>query len=277
MATARDALEEALAECGGVRARIGRGGRQVRSARELKAVRGLAARWFEAHRRQITAAVSDAALAPVDARYQRLIEMTGRAASRSGYGTELRALHGGLIALQAADAVALSATAGPGGAEPAPDFALLVGDAAMAGILERRWRECSVCLAAGAPLAAAVMMGGLLEGMLLAKINVLPDKSAVFTASSAPKDRQFRTRSLDQWRLKDLLTVARELGWISSAAHQVGQAVRDYRNLIHPEREYRARDPLRFQDAKLMWEVCQHILRELLVPPVAGRSRRSNA
>ena len=35
----------------------------------------------------------------------------------------------------------------------------------MRGILGRRWEECRKCIAADAPLAAVVMMGGLLEAL----------------------------------------------------------------------------------------------------------------
>src|SRR5579875_2125580 len=55
-------------------------------------------------------------------------------------------------------------------------------------ILAKRWRESSVRVKSDAPLAATVMMGRLLEGLLLAKINQLASKSSVFNAAAIPKD-----------------------------------------------------------------------------------------
>ncbi len=197
--------------------------------------------------------------------------MTGRSTLRSAYRTALKDLRRELTRLQAKEAVALSAATAPRQTSAAPDFAALAPDPVMAAILERRWRECWVCLSGGAPTAAAVMMGGLLEGTLLARIALLGDKTPVFTANAAPRDKANRkARPLSQWRLKDLLAVARELGWITGAMHQLGGVVRDYRNFIHPEREYVTREALRLQDAEAMWDVCQHVLRELLAPARGG-------
>jgi hypothetical protein len=76
----------------------------------------------------------------------------------------------------------------------------------MQGILSKRWQECVICVKAGAPLAATVMMGGILEGLLLAKINQLADKSPVFTAIAAPKDKKIgKTLPLKEWGLKNFI------------------------------------------------------------------------
>jgi hypothetical protein len=52
----------------------------------------------------------------------------------------------------------------------------------MQEILARRWSEVHACIGANANLAATVMMGGLLETLLLARINVVVNKAAIFTA-----------------------------------------------------------------------------------------------
>lgn len=66
----------------------------------------------------------------------------------------------------------------------------------MQAILQRRWTECVICIAHGAPLAATVMIGGLLEGLLLARINRENNKAPIFTAAAAPKDKQNKTLPL---------------------------------------------------------------------------------
>lgn len=239
----------------------------MRSAEVMRAVREAAAEWFDAYRPGLTPAVSDAALKLLDLDYQCLIELTARASARSAYRDLLARLRTKLVQLQATEALPL---AGARGGEP-PDFTALV-DLKMAAVLRRRWLEILHCLAADAPLAAVVMMGGTLEGVLLATINGLKDKSAAFTAKSAPKGKDKRTLPLSQWRLKDFLDVAHELRMISGAASKIGHVVRDYRNLIHPEREYAAGESVTAWDANAMWEICQHILRELLAPARGGDS-----
>ena len=69
-----------------------------------------------------------------------------------------------------------------------PDFSPLA-NTDMQAVLVGRWTECIQCVGASAPMAATVMMGGLLETLLLARINVETNKAPIFTASSAPRDR----------------------------------------------------------------------------------------
>ena len=134
----------------------------------------------------------------------------------------------------------------------------------MKAILERRWVECTKCIGAGAPLAATVMMGGLLEGLLLARVNREPKKTQIFTASAAPKDKQGQTRTLNYWTLQHYLAVAHELGWISQAVKGIGEVLRDYRNYIHPEKEFSEKVSVSNGDAALFWEISKNIARELL-------------
>jgi len=62
----------------------------------------------------------------------------------------------------------------------------------MLAILTRRWAETLSCMRVDAHLAATVMMGGLLEAILLARVNRLTDLKPVFTARAAPKDKSGR-------------------------------------------------------------------------------------
>jgi len=82
------------------------------------------------------------------------------------------------------------------------------------------------------------MLGGLLEALFLARINRMANLSPVFTAQAAPKDKAGKAKPLKEWGLKDYLDVAKELGWIRQSAKDVGQVLRDYRNYIHPEKEF---------------------------------------
>lgn len=134
----------------------------------------------------------------------------------------------------------------------------------MKAILERRWVECTLCIGADAPLAATVMMGGLLEGLLLARVNSESNKSAIFTASSAPRDKQKKTLQLKEWTLQNYIAVAHELKWISQPLKDIGEVLRDYRNYIHPQKEFSDKVSLTTGDATLFWEISKNIARQLL-------------
>jgi len=117
----------------------------------------------------------------------------------------------------------------------------------------------------GAPLAAVVMMGVLLEGLLLAKVNQLTNKKPVFTAASAPKNSKTgNPLKLNEWGLKDYLGVARELGWISRTTRDVGEVVRDYRNYIHPQKGHSHGISILAEDARTMWEIAKNVARQIL-------------
>ena len=69
---------------------------------------------------------------------------------------------------------------------------------------------------------------------MLARVNQLKDKTPLFKAASAPKDKTGAPLKLNEWGLKNYLDVAHELAWISKTTKDVGEVVRDYRNYIHP-------------------------------------------
>jgi hypothetical protein len=126
----------------------------------------------------------------------------------------------------------------------------------MVGILRRRWSEARVCRDSGAPLAAIVMMGSLLEALLLARANRLEDKSVLFKAKSAPIDSGTKKAlKLQEWTLRHYIDVAHDLGWIARSAKDVGETLRDYRNYIHPEKELKHGVVLTVKDARMFWVV----------------------
>jgi hypothetical protein len=85
-----------------------------------------------------------------------------------------------------------------------PDFSRLEIDSRLQDILRNRWLECLKCIEANAPLAATVMMGGLLEALLLARVNHEKDRTYVFKAKAAPRDRSTgKTLELKKWGLSN--------------------------------------------------------------------------
>jgi hypothetical protein len=194
------------------------------------------------------------------------LSATDREATRSSYDALLATLKPQLAALRARFiAIPTSDPNASRESEPPPNFATVVGDPKMQAALDRRWRECQTCLSAKAPLAATVMMGGLLEALLLARINRELNKAPIFKAKCAPRDKAGgQVQPLKEWTLKHYIDVAHELGWVSQSAKDVGEVLRDYRNYVHPYKELSHGTVLTTDDAALWWEVSRSIAKQLL-------------
>ena len=154
-----------------------------------------------------------------DSSYRAIMDATGRHTTRARYSAALLSARHSLVEVRSFIASNLHA---PAPAVPShtsdapPNFSPLVSDPNMQAILQRRWAEVQRCLSSKANLAATVMMGGLLESLLLAKINGSSDKPAVFTTPAAPRDKAGKTLSLSEWKLVKMVDVAHELTWITS-------------------------------------------------------------
>jgi hypothetical protein len=107
-------------------------------------------------------------------------------------------------------------------------------------------------------------MGGLLETLLLARINIVVNKAAIFTAKSAPKDRAGKTLALSDWKLVAMVEVAHEVGWITKSVKDVGNVLREFRNYIHPHKEHTDGVRIETEDVRMFWEVCKTISRQIL-------------
>lgn len=233
---------------------------QVRGS-ERDDIRAVALEWFGVHRVKLLPVFPAADLQPVDELYQGIVEASHKAAARSSYLRKFKEIRESLVQFRSGNVVKLAAVAT---ADTPPDFSKLVSNAAMQLILERRWTECVTCISSGAPLAATVMIGGLLEGLLLARVNSEINLAPIYTANAAPKDRQNKTLPLKEWTLQDYIAVAHELKWITVAAKDVGHVLREYRNYIHPQKELSHGVALTTPDAVIFWEIGKSISRQLL-------------
>jgi hypothetical protein len=256
--------DEAIRELDRLRRAIKRGrGLQVRNLEERTQITATALAWFHGHRFQIANQMGEDGLEGVDQGYRRLIECSERAVSRSTYDGLFSAIRGQLGEIRG-DLLVPRERTQPSTTDAPPDFSGLIAAPDMQNVLERRWTECVTCISAEAPLAATVMMGGLLEGLLLAKVNTHRDQSQIFKATSAPRNKAGQTLPLRDWTLRDYLDVAHELRWISRSARDVGVVLRDYRNYVHPQKELSHGIVLSKQDAMIWWEVAKSVARELL-------------
>jgi hypothetical protein len=234
---------------------------QVRSVEERSTAKATALAWFNNHGPALATLSHLDAYEEASQIYREVLEASDRACKRSTYVALLKRLRPLLISLRSESLVTPKPTV-PSSDDP-PSFAPLASDRQMQEVLQARWKECVACLEAQAPLSATVMMGGLLETLLLARINRENDKAPVFQAKAAPRDRG-KTKQLAEWTLKNYIDVAHELGWVSVSAKDVGEVLRDYRNYIHPHKQLSHGIDLSVSDSELLWEVSKAITRQLL-------------
>jgi hypothetical protein len=268
MADALGAIEAAICEVSKARQSVMRKkSKQVSSADEIDQLKSVAFAWFQSHQPIVKTHPAKPDLSAVDLAYRTVMDSTGRHAARSTYADALRDAKRALVEARgfvaanfhAAPAVVATATN-----DAPPNFAPLAADANMQMILQRRWDEVQRCLASKSNLAATVMMGGLLESLLLARINSSPDKAAVFKAKSAPRDKAGKTLALPDWKLIHMVEVGHELTWITKSAKDVGNVLRDFRNYIHPHKEYTDGVLILDEDARMFWEVTKSVTRHVL-------------
>lgn len=101
--------------------------------------------------------------------------------------------------------------------------------------LQFRWEEAARCRTACAWLAVTVLYGSILEAVLLATLT--QHSTAALASSKRPKGGSIT--SLDSWSLEALLNVAADIGLIDPTLATYGHALRDTRNLIHPQKQMR--------------------------------------
>ncbi|GAB1340243.1 hypothetical protein ACE1SV_68330 [Streptomyces sp. E-15] len=105
-------------------------------------------------------------------------------------------------------------------------MAEIIREPRMAALLQRRLDESLTCYANGAHVAAIIMLGSLLEGVLLTVIN---ERDASLLGG---KDPNFIG-------LKVLIEICRKAGWIDVDMERYSHTLREYRNFVHPRREFR--------------------------------------
>ena len=266
MANAHDAVDAAIAEIDRLRKVLKRRqSLQVWSVEEKSLVKATALSWFNSHRKQVQTGVYSDLLDPSDTYYKTLLNAADRVGSRVKYDRLLKGIRKELVDVRGYTLTSSRNNAEQITANEPPKFDPLVADPRMREILTNRWLECCACLTAGASLAATVMMGGLLEALLLARVNKEQNKTSIFTAATAPKDKSIgKILPLKDWTLRNFIDVAHELNWISKSAKDVGEVLRDYRNYIHPYKEFSHEVRLREDDAILFWEISKGIARQVI-------------
>ncbi|MCX4964070.1 hypothetical protein OHA98_04390 [Streptomyces sp. NBC_00654] len=141
-------------------------------------------------------------------------------------------------------------------------MAEIIREPRMAALLQRRLDEARTCYANGAHVAAIIMLGSLLEGVLL---TVIHERDASLLGK---KDANFIG-------LKDLIDICRRAGWIDIDMERFSQALREYRNFVHPRREFREEHTPDRDTLTVSWYVVNGSLNDLAasLPKVGAQSR----
>lgn len=264
MSASADPIEACFREVERARNRVSRlKTKQVTKVDDRDYLKSVAYSWFKSHRPLLVASVGEDALEPVDVKLKAVLDATGRLSTRTTYLAALKNAKDDFASLRGIALVPPRSSPSP--SESPPDFAALASDPVMKAILERRWNECQRCIRASAPLAATVMMGGLLEALFVARANLMTNKAPLFRAKATLIDSKTKKPlALPQWTLRPYIDVAAELGWISRSGKDVAAVLRDYRNYIHPEKERAHGVSLNDHDSEMFWEVTKSLARQLL-------------
>lgn len=256
-------LDEAIAEVERVRKRLSKlKVRQIRASEPRDVLKATALSWFRNWRTSLAHSIPAELLSAIDDPYRRILDATDRDSAKTTYVAATRQAKDALLAARRSVLTDTPRTHTP---DSPPDFRPLASDPVMQAILARRWDECGRCLQVGAPLAATIMMGGLLEALFVSRANNLGDKSALFTSAAAPIDgKTKKPLELRHWTLAPYIDVGLDLRWISRSAKDIAIVLRDYRNYVHPEKERSHGVVLSPDDASMLWEVTKGLARELL-------------
>ncbi|EQB62624.1 MAG: hypothetical protein RBG1_1C00001G0203 [candidate division Zixibacteria bacterium RBG-1] len=141
---------------------------------------------------------------------------------------------------------------------PAKEFSF-VRDTSLRKIVERDYGWLYKSLAVEAWKPVIILAGGLIEGLLLDKLST--DETKARSSSKAPKEND-----LKKWDLDNLIDAAVDLSYINIGVEKLSDAVRHYRNLVHPGNELRSGLKIEPEEARIAVEVLNMIIRELQNP-----------
>lgn len=238
--------------------------KQIRSQDEREYLKAVSITWFYTHRSVIVSVLDEALVTNIDGSYQQLLKSADISPLRQKAISIFKQLRKDLHKLRNENITSIVKPVAKT-VDTVPNFSTIVSDIEMQNILASRWGECLKCIEGNAPLAAIVMMGGLLETLLLSRVNRLTNQAPVFTAKAAPKNpKTGQTLPLNEWTLRHYIDVGHELKWITQTGKDLGVVLRDYRNFIHPHKQKTYGVTLEQSDARLLWEICKSIAGQLI-------------
>jgi hypothetical protein len=127
-------------------------------------------------------------------------------------------------------------------------------------VIEQRRAEIELCLKAKAPLAVIFLCGSTLEGLLFVVAEKNPK---VYNQAKAAPSKDGKVKPLGEWTLQNLIAVSREVGLIGEDVAKHADAVRNFRNYIHPRQQIRENFTPRMVTAEIAHKVLEAALSDL--------------
>ncbi|MBU8832377.1 hypothetical protein [Mycolicibacterium goodii] len=127
-------------------------------------------------------------------------------------------------------------------------------------VIQQRRDEIERCLKAKTPLAVIFLCGSTLEGLLFAVAEGNPKQ---FNQATAAPTKDGKVRPLAEWTLQNLIAVSRELGLVGEDVLKHADAVRDFRNYIHPRQQIRENFTPRMFTAEMADKVLRAAISDL--------------
>lgn len=141
------------------------------------------------------------------------------------------------------------------------DWVALNVDMQLQPVLEQRLEEIGKALNAEASLSVIFLCGSTLEGLLQ---DAAAKQPQLFNQSlAAPKDREGKVKSFQDWTLDALINVAHEIGLLSLDVKKYSHSLKDFRNYIHPRQQAVQQFNPDKHTAKISWQVLQAAIANL--------------
>lgn len=121
------------------------------------------------------------------------------------------------------------------------------------------WNEIQRLVEIQAWKSCLILCGGILEGLLVDVLSRHKEKALEIYSSKKKKVNSDLTR----WNLSELVDVSIDLGIISKSAFHLSQAVREFRNLIHPGKQIRENIIVSKEEALIAINSVKICLREI--------------
>lgn len=133
-----------------------------------------------------------------------------------------------------------------------------IEDVELREIIERDLRECAIAVVAEQDKLATIMCGSIAEALLLHQVN----KKGVtkYDVSSVSRRRDASACPVSEMVLNELLYVALKENILDKSEHYLGHYLKDYRNMIHPAREIRAKENVTHENVGTMWSVLVRLI-----------------
>ncbi len=137
-----------------------------------------------------------------------------------------------------------------------------IDDEELKEILIRDLKECAYSVLLSQNKSAIILSGSIIETLLIYKIKSIGIEEYDLIGLRNRKNKCVKT--IDKMILDELLYVANKLQILSDTNYYLSHFSREYRNVIHPNKEIRGKMDISTENASLMWKILKEIIFELL-------------